>query len=117
MSEIENPNAKESTTQMDRLYFNFEMNGNKITGNYNFSPSSGEMSKGHFNGTVENNIATTIYAYKFKNKDKKEELIFKIDEKQVSILGGEKIEKNGINVFKDKSKGVYMIDIPRIDCQ
>jgi len=43
-------------------------------------------------------------------------LVFKITKEKVSILGGEKEEINGIWRFKNKKEGVYMNDIPRINC-
>jgi len=118
MSIVENIIVKNNDTilEKDKLLINIIIKGNKVSGNYDFIPFKSEANKGTFVGFLEENIATTKYTHTLNGKKSTEEVIFKIEANKISILGGEKIEKDGIHVFKDKSKGVYMIDMPRVNC-
>ena len=105
-----------SKIEENSLELNAEITNNNITGNYNYYPQKGNANKGVFTGTLEGNIAHTVCEFTQNGKKIKEELIFKIAKDKVSILGGEKEEKDGIWRFKDASKGIYMNDIPRRNC-
>ncbi len=105
-----------SKIEENSLELNAEINNNNITGNYNYYPQKGNANKGVFTGTLEGNIAHTVCEFTQNGKKIKEELIFRITKDKVSILGGEKEEKDGIWRFKDASKGIYMNDIPRKNC-
>jgi hypothetical protein len=118
ISVVENHVIKDNDTilEKDNLLINIIIDGNKVNGSYDFIPFKSEANKGTFVGFLEENIATTKYTHTLNGKKSTEEVIFKIEANKISILGGEKIEKDGIQVFKDKSKGIYMIDIPRVNC-
>ncbi len=109
--------GKDTITGSDYLIVEVTILNNEVTGIYNYVSKSNPENNGTFIGTIKNNIITAIHTYNSTSKKSKQELVFKIEEKQISLLGGEKINKNGISVFKDKSKGVYMISIPRISCK
>lgn len=115
---IENTVIKDNDTiiEKDNLLVNIAIDGNKVSGSYDFIPSNSDSNKGVFVGLLEDNIASTKYTYTLNGKEKTEEVVFKIEANKISILGGEKIEKDGIHVFIDKTKGVYMIDLPRVSC-
>ena len=109
--------TEEKTTTNDSLNINLSVTNNDVSGVYNFISNNEKNSTGHFVGTVSNNIITSIYTYTKNEKEYKEELIFKVEKNQISLLGGEKIKKNEVNIFADKSKGIYMLQIPRINCK
>ena len=115
---IENniPNNEKTIIEKDYLNINLNIIDNQVNGQYNFISNEKKVSDGNFTGTITANIVTAIYTFSQNEIIFKEELVFKIEKDQLSLLGGEKIEKNGINIFTDKSKGIYMLQIPKIDC-
>lgn len=119
ISVIENKilKGKDTILEKDYLRINLEVEDKKVGGQYNFTPSNGSVNEGNFIGLIDNNIITSIYTYTQNNKIAKEEIIFKLEENQISVLGGEKEERDGIYYFKDKSQGVYMIQIPKVNCE
>lgn len=118
LSEIKNKTIKGKDTIIEKDYLNVNLiiDSNNVTGQYSFTPTSGEANKGDFVGTIKDNVITSIYTYTQKGKESKEEIIFKVERNQISLLGGEKIEREGTFYFKDKTKGIYMIQIPKINC-
>jgi len=102
--------------ESDVLSVSLLINNSDVTGTYSFIPYKGNPSKGDFKGTIANNIITAIYAFNKNNEAQKEEIVFKIEKNKISLLGGEKVTKDGVSVFKNKKDGVYMIEIPRVDC-
>jgi len=106
----------ELITQKDHISINFSINGEKVEGEYKIISNKETINIGNFVGTITKNIITTINTYKKANKTFKDELIFKIEQHQLSILGGEKELINGVNMFVDKSKCNYMMQLPRIKC-
>ena len=119
ISAIENKvlKGKDTILEKDYLRVNLNINGKKVSGQYSFTTSNSVSNEGFFEGSIENNIITSIYTYKQNNKEAKEEIIFKLEENQISVLGGEKEERDGIYYFKDKAQGIYMIQIPKINCE
>ncbi len=105
-----------SKIENNRLVLEATINKDSITGNYNYFPENGKESKGVFKGVLKGNVANTICEFTQDGKKINEELIFKITKEKASILGGEKEEKDGVWCFIDASKGVYMNDIPRRNC-
>lgn len=105
-----------SKIEDNNLILNATIKNDSIFGNYDYIPKKGKANKGLFKGILNDNIANTICEFTQNNKKVKEELVFKITKEKVSILGGEKEEINGIWRFKNKKEGVYMNDIPRINC-
>lgn len=87
-----------------------------VQGEYNYYPFEDKENKGSFVGTMNANIATTICEFTRNKKSVKEEVVFKIEKNNISILGGEKEEVDGVWKFKNKEKGFFMNEIPRIDC-
>ena len=118
MSEIDNKTVKGKDTIIEKDYLNVDLviNNKNVEGQYSFTPNTGKANDGKFVGTIEDNIITSIYTYKQDDKEAKEEIVFKLEKNQISLLGGEKVEKEGVFYFKDKSKGIYMIKIPRVNC-
>lgn len=105
-----------SKIEDNNLILDATIKNDSITGNYDYIPKNGKPNKGIFVGTLEGNIANTICEFTQNDKKIKEELIFKISKDKVSILGGEKEEKNGVWRFQNKNNGIYMNDIPRRNC-
>ncbi|MEE9349079.1 MAG: hypothetical protein V3U80_03465 [Flavobacteriaceae bacterium] len=110
-------NDDEKVSKKDILNVTVNINEGNVTGTYNFLPHNNDSSVGNFTGTVKDNIITSIYSYSKNNIELKEEVVFKIENKHISLLGGEKVKKEGIFYFKNKSNGIYMIQIPRILCK
>ncbi len=117
LSTIDSPliKGKDTIHETNRLLLNFVVTDNKVTGNYDYIPYKQEAVKGTFEGTLENDIVTSI-CNTIGSDNKKEEFIFKIQKEKVLIFGGEKIKKEGIWYFVDKNKGFYMNELPRINC-
>jgi len=118
MYEMDSSYEKDGKTivQKDYISVDLVLEGEKATGEYKISNSKEILSDGHFVGTIKNNIITTIHTYNKGGETLKDELIFKLDSNKISILGGEKKLVNGVNIFIDKSKGEYMLEIPKINC-
>lgn len=91
--------------------------GNKVHGSFDYLPLNDKEDKGVFTGELKGNIASTVCTFTQDDKIKKEEVVFKVEAKKVSILGGEKKEIDGVWKFIDISKGFYMNDIDRINCK
>jgi hypothetical protein len=105
-----------SKIEDNSLILDATIKNDSITGNYDYLPKKGKANKGVFVGTLNGDVANTICEFTQNGKKVKEELVFKISKDKVSILGGEKEEKNGIWRFKNKKNGIYMNDIPRRNC-
>jgi len=105
-----------SKIKNNQLILEATIDNDSIFGNYDYYPEKGKPNKGNFKGVLNGNIANTVCKFTQDNKTIKEEFIFKIDKNKVSILGGEKEKINGVWRFVDKSKGVYMNDLPRRNC-
>ncbi len=107
---------KKEVVETNELIINLDINGNNVSGNFDYIPFEEKVNKGNFTGIIKDNIATTICLFNQNGNLKKEEVVFKIEENKISILGGEKQEIDGIWKFKDISKGFYMNEIPRVNC-
>ncbi len=118
MYEMDSSYKKEGKTiiQKDYISVDLALDGKKATGEYKIANNKETISDGHFEGTINDNIITTIHTYTKGGKTLKDELVFKLDPNKISILGGEKKLINGVNMFVDKSKGEYMLDLPKINC-
>lgn len=106
----------EKIIENDFVIVNITIESDTVRGEYKVVSSKGEVNDSFFVGTIKNGIITGIQTYTQGNETLKEEMIFKIDINKIGILGGEKELKNGVNVFIDKSKGDYMMELPRVDC-
>ncbi|MCF6351305.1 MAG: hypothetical protein L3J23_09820 [Flavobacteriaceae bacterium] len=115
---IENKIKKDTTEiiEINELIVNLTIDGNSVSGDFNYLPFKEKADKGKFTGILKDNVATTICVFNQNGKSKKEELIFKIETNKIAILGGEKEKIDGVWKFKDKSKGFYMSEIPRVSC-
>ncbi len=101
----------------DYVSVNLTIKDKNVEGEYIISSKSTKNKNGGtFVGTINNNIIDCIHTYKKGDKFLKDELVFKLETNQISILGGEKKLENGINIFVDKNKCDYMMQIPRINC-
>jgi len=102
--------------EKDYIDINFNIKDKDVDGTYVVTASDGKISEGHFVGSINNNIITTIHTYKNDKEILKDELVFKVDANKIAILGGEKKLINGVNMFIDKSKCDYMMDLTKINC-
>lgn len=116
--EMDNSYEKEGKTIIEKDFIEVDLtiNNDKVEGEYKITSNKKIENLGHFIGTIENDIITSIHTYKRNGKLLKDELIFKLEDHQISILGGEKKEINGVNMFVDKSKGEYMLQLPKVNC-
>jgi hypothetical protein len=103
-------------TEKDFINIIFSINNKAIEGDYIITSKKGEINNGHFVGNINNDIITTIHTYKNTNKILKDELIFKVFADKIAILGGEKKLIDGVNMFVDKSKCDYMMELEEINC-
>ncbi len=107
---------KKEVVETNELVINLNVEGKNISGNFDYIPFEGKVNNGNFTGTIKGNIARTICVFDQNGNLKKEEVVFKIEENKISILGGEKEKIDDVWKFKDISKGFYMNEMPRIDC-
>jgi len=92
------------------------INDKTVRGEYKVTSSKGEANDDYFEGTLDENIITAIQTYKRGSETLKDEMVFKIEANKISILGGEKKIKDGVNMFVDKSQCDYMMELPRVEC-
>ncbi len=105
-----------SKIENNQLILEATIDKDSVYGNYDYYPEKGKPNKGIFKGVLNGNVANTVCKFTQNNKTIREELVFKMDKNKASILGGEKKEINGVWRFIDKSKGIYMNDLPRRNC-
>ncbi len=104
-------------TDKDYISINLKIENSNVNGSYKVTSKEGIVSDGDFSGSIEKNIITGIQTYKSNGKVLKDEMVFKMDSIQISILGGEKKLIDGVNMFVDKSKSDYMMQLPRVECK
>jgi len=108
---------KGSKTVNDTVILNLETKGDSITGTYKWLPYYKDKKTGVFNGTVKNNIATTILSAKGEGVTNLEEFNFTFNDKQVSVKFGEMAEgTDGIWHYKD-AKTTTENAIPKVACK
>lgn len=101
----------------DTMIFTVERQGDNVSGVFNWLPQEKDKKTGTFKGTMKDNVGTVIYTYNAEGTEQKEELVFKIDEKEVAIKYGEMEEVNGIWKLKNMEKADYTEALPRVDCK
>lgn len=89
---------------------------NVVKGAYKVTSNKREANDSYFVGTLNENLITCIQTYKRGEETLKDEMVFKIEANQISILGGEKKLQEGVNMFVDKAKCDYMMQLPRVGC-
>ena len=106
----------ELVVEKDAINITFNLNNKAIEGDYIIASKKGEINNGHFIGNIDEDIITTIHTYKNVDKVLKDELIFKVFPNKIAILGGEKKLIDGVNMFTDKTKCDYMMELSKINC-
>ena len=102
--------------EKDYININFNLSNNKVEGDYIINSKEGNINNGHFIGDINKDIITTIHTYKNDKEVLKDELVFKVFSDKIAILGGEKKLVNGVNMFVDKAKCDYMMELSQINC-
>jgi len=100
----------------DFINISLTLNNNNVIGNYKLTSKNEVPINGTFKGKLKNNIITSIHTYKRDSIISKDELILKVENNQLSILGGEKELINGINMFINKDNGEYILNLNKINC-
>jgi len=106
----------ELIVEKDFINIHFNLNNKLIEGDYIITSKKGNINNGHFTGNINKDLITTIHTYKNNNDLLKDELVFKVSSDKIAILGGEKKLINGVNMFIDKSKCDYMMELAKINC-
>lgn len=99
----------------DSLFIQLTVNGDSITGIWNWLPAEKDKMVGTLAGTIHNNEAKTIYTYTAEGQTAKEEKLFKIDGDTLRIKNGELEERNGVWMLKNETIP-YNESVPRVDC-
>lgn len=104
------------TAGRDTAWLNFTVNNGRVMGEldyYHFEKDSGH---GMFDGFLDADMVTAVYAYTIEGSAQKEEIVFKIEGDKVTRANGELTEKNGVMVLKDKAKAEYNEVFTKADC-
>ncbi len=100
----------------DSLFIQLTVNGDSVTGIWNWLPAEKDKMVGTLAGTIHNNEAKAIYTYTAEGQTAKEEKLFKIDGDTLRIRNGELEEHNGIWMLKNAQTTPYNESVPRVDC-
>lgn len=102
---------------VDSLIVRLTINGNAVTGVYNWLPSMKDKMTGTLEGTRQGNEITTIYTYAAEGTTAKEEKVFKLEADKLLVKSGELEEKNGVWTLKTKETAPYSQSLPKVACR
>lgn len=116
---LENSYEKDgkTITNKDHVTINLTIDNKNVEGDYKVTSQNGKIDGGHFVGTLSENIITSVHIYENNNQTLKDQFILKIEPNKISVLGGEKKLIDGVNTFVDQSKGIYILELPRVNCK
>jgi hypothetical protein len=100
----------------DSLYIQLTINGDSVTGIWNWLPAEKDKMVGTLAGTIHNNEARTIYTYTAEGQTSKEEKLLKIDGDTLRFKTGEMEQRNGIWILRNAETTAYNESLPRVDC-
>lgn len=85
------------------------INGEKVTGTFNWIPFEKDSARGTLSGTLQNGEMNLMYDYMIEGARQTEEKIMKIENGKLFIKHGELEDPkyNGNLIYKDKASAVY----------
>lgn len=89
---------------------------NRVKGTYDWYPYQKDGAYGDFEGKLEGDIATVMYAYTIEGSEQSQEMKFKLGENSIAEFQGELEDKNGVLMLKNPKKGEYSQIFKAIPC-
>jgi hypothetical protein len=106
----------ESRLQQDLTAVQLTLNGDDVTGFYAWEPHEKDAGRGSFKGKKSGDLITVDFTYMIEGSVQSEEMVFKLDGKQLRKANGELEDKMGKMVIKDKSKLSFDEVFTAVDC-
>jgi len=106
-------------TLADTLFLSVTLSkeNNSAGGIYYWKPAEKDQLSGTFLGTISNDTVTATYKVYGEGQENLEELIFVLTDKGASVAEGNKILKDSVYVYDEKSKVHFSELIPKVDCK
>jgi hypothetical protein len=104
------------TLQKDSSAVQITIEGNNVTGYYDWRPWEKDGAHGSLTGKKSGDMITADYKYMIEGSIQTEEVIFKMGADNLTKMEGELEEKNGKLVLKDPAKAQAGDVLKKIDC-
>jgi hypothetical protein len=92
------------------------INGEDATGYMAWEPYEKDGARGMLSGKIAGDIVTAIFTYMIEGSTQSEEVLLKLSNNSVAQAEGEFDDKNGVMVFKDKTKVEWKKVFNSTDC-
>ena len=102
---------------VDSLYIRLDILGELANGVYNWLPGEKDRMTGSFQGSIDDDLVTAVYTYSAEGRTAKQEVLFKVEDGQLSVAIGAMETSEGVTLFKDKSQVTYGEPIPEVNCK
>lgn len=102
---------------VDSLYIRLDILGELANGVYNWLPGEKDRMTGSFQGSIDDDVVTAVYTYTAEGRTAKQEVLFQVEDGQLSVATGAMETSEGVTLFKDKSQVTYGAAIPEVDCK
>jgi hypothetical protein len=102
---------------VDSTFVNLDIKADgTVTGTYDWYPYEKDGAYGTLTGKLAGNEIIALYDYTIEGSEQKEEKKFRINNTNLEEFNGELINKKGILVLKDATKGTYDQSFSPVDC-
>lgn len=79
---------KNDASQKDILELKLSIEGEKVTGDYNWFPVQKDQRKGHLNGTIQNNVINATYIFSQEGIKDTSQLTITLNDAKAIVKGG-----------------------------
>lgn len=101
---------------VDSLWLQVNVLGDLVNGTYRWQPQEKDAKTGNFTGTLESGTITALLRYEAEGHTGQEELVMKLDRDGLRIGSGDRVEEQGIWLFKDKGVLAFGPLVPETNC-
>jgi hypothetical protein len=101
---------------VDSMWLKVNVLGDLVNGTYRWQPQEKDAKMGSFTGTLENGTITALLSYEAEGRPGQEEMVMKVDSGGLRIGSGERVEEQGIWLFKDKGALAFGPLVPETTC-
>lgn len=117
MCYLEVTQSKDNPAIRDTMSLTVNIDGNKVTGTYNWLPYEKDKKTGTYEGQLQDSIVNAVYTYSAEGTSQKEELVFKLENNQAMIKSGELEEKGVVWKLKDPANANYNMSLKQTACK